>query len=380
MRIYCKELIGSNMVIKFLFLLLVGLAIFATSSSEQSRSDSLASFELQKLADGVYAAIRKEPPGLTVNANSVFIINEHDVVVVDTTLTPSSAQELLAALRTLTDKPVSYVINTHWHDDHVLGNAVFRKAFPRAEFIAHQNTRDYLPTTGLKNRLLALSEQGYPQFIKALRNRLQKNESVFGGPMNDEERITYASDIKIAESYVAQNPTTEVILPTITIQDRFTLHRGKRTIDVHYFGRGHTSGDLVVELPAERILVAGDLVIWPVPYVGSPQSHPRDWSKTLLRLVALQPQAIVPGHGPVLRSDAYLKQMSELFAFIADHVDKEVAGGATLEETSAHVNLSQFEETFAGDSRMRKLIFRNYVVGPAIEAAYLDAKGNTKLR
>lgn len=379
MRIYRKELIGSNMVIRFLFLLLAGLEIFATSSSGQSTSNSHAGFDLQKLADGVYAAIRKEPAGLTVNANSVFIINDDDVVVVDTTLTPSSAQELLAALRTLTDKPVSYVINTHWHDDHILGNAVFRKAFPRAEFIAHQNTRDYLPITGLKNRLLALSEQGYPQFINALRNRLQKNESVFGGPMNDEERITYAGDIKIAESYVAETPTTDVILPTITVQDRFTLHRGKRTIAVRYFGRGHTSGDLVVELPAERILVTGDLVIWPVPYVGSPQSHPRDWSKTLLGLVSLRPQAIVPGHGPVLRDDSYLKQMSELFAFIAHHVDKEVTGGATLEQTRSHIFLSQFEQSFAGDSRMRKLIFRSYVVGPAVEAAYLDAKGNTAL-
>lgn len=367
------------MVIKFMFLLLVLLASFATSSSGQSTSHSLVGFELQRLADGVYAAIRKEPPGLTVNANSVFIINDDDVVVVDTTLTPSSAQELLAALRTLTDKPVSYVVNTHWHDDHILGNAVFRKAFPRAEFIAHQNTRDYLPATGLNNRLLALSEQGYPQFIKALRNRLQKNESVFGGPMNEEERNTYASDIKIAEAYVAENPATEVILPTITIRDRFTLHRGKRTIDVRYFGRGHTSGDLVVELPAERILITGDLVIWPVPYVGSPQSHPRDWSKTLQELLALQSSLIVPGHGPVLRTDSYLKQISELFAFIADHVDKEVAGGATLEQTRSHVSLSQFEQSFAGDSRMRKLIFRNYVVGPAVEAAYLDAKGNTKL-
>ena len=94
-------------------------------------------FELIKIADGIYAAIRTEPPGLTVNANTVFIINENDVVVVDTTLTPGTAREEIAALKRITNKPVRYVINTHWHDDHIMGNQAYKEAFPGVEFIAH---------------------------------------------------------------------------------------------------------------------------------------------------------------------------------------------------------------------------------------------------
>src|SRR6185295_5309446 len=276
--------------------------------------------EVVKVADGVYAALRKEPPGLTTNANSVFIINEEDVVVVDTTLTPGSARELLAALRKLTSKPVKYVVNTHWHDDHIMGNQVFRDAFPDAQFIAHANTRDYLPATGLTNRKQAMSEQGYPGFIAALKNRLAKNESVFGGPMDEEERATYQSDIKIAEAYLAENPGVEIVLPTITFNDRITLHAGKRIIDIRYLGRGHTSGDIVVHLPNERIVVAGDLVMSPVPYVGSPQSHPGDWSKALDKIIELHPRQIVPGHGPVLQDNSQLKTMSRLFATIDEQV------------------------------------------------------------
>ena len=141
-------------------------------------------FEMVRVADGVYAAIRKEPPGLTVNGNSVFIINDDDVIVVDSTLTPGTAREEIAALRKLTTRPVRYVINTHWHDDHILSNQAHREAYPGVEFNAHANTRDYLPTTGLNNRRLAMSAQGYPGFIAALRNRLEKNTSVFGGPMD----------------------------------------------------------------------------------------------------------------------------------------------------------------------------------------------------
>jgi glyoxylase-like metal-dependent hydrolase (beta-lactamase superfamily II) len=326
-----------------------------------------------KVSEGVYAAVRKEPPGLTVNANSVFIINDDEVVVVDTTLTPGSAKEELAALRRLTTKPVKYVINTHWHDDHIMGNQVYRDAFPAVEFIAHANTRQYLPTTGLANRKQAMSEQGYPGFIAALKNRLEKNESAFGGPLNEEERTTLASDIKIAERYMAENPGVEIIMPTITLEHEMTLHRGSRTIEILYLGRGHTSGDIVVHLPKEGIVVTGDIVMWPVPYVGNPQSHPADWSTTLEKLIELHPTIIIPGHGPVLRDDSYLKLMARLFSSIKSQVEAAVARGETLGQAQKSVNLDEFQKLFAGDSRVRRLIFRSYVTGPAVAAAYSDA-------
>ena len=344
------------------------LLLFPLLASAQSQ------FEVVKVAEGVYAALRKEPPGLTVNANSVFIINDNDVVVVDTTLTPGTAKELLAALRKLTNKPVRYVINTHWHDDHIMGNQVFRTAFPAAEFIAHANTRAYLPTTGLTNRKNAVSPQGYPGFINALRNSLEKNQSLFGGPLSDEERNTYASDLRIAESYMAENPGVEIILPTITFEDQLTLHQGSREIQIKYLGRGHTSGDIVVYLPKEGIVAAGDLVISPVPYVGNPQSHPGDWSATLEKLLALHAQTIIPGHGPLLHDDAYVGLMVRLFKSIKLQVETSVGRGEDLEQTRKSVDLAEFEKLFAGESKMRKAIFRSYVVGPAVAAAFADAK------
>lgn len=330
-------------------------------------------FEVVKLAEGVYVARRTEPPGLTVNANSVFIINEADVVVVDATLTPGTAKEELAALRRLTDKPVRYVINTHWHDDHVMGNVAYREAFPGADFIAHENTREYLPTTGLRNRQMAMSPGGYPGFINALKRRLEKNESVFGGPLDEEERATLAGDIKIAERYMAENPTAAVVLPTVTLRERLTLYRGNRRIDILYLGRGHTSGDIVVHLPDDGIVVAGDLVIHPVPYVGNPQSHPGDWGETLVKLLALKHTMIVPGHGPVLRDDAYVRLMSRLFNSMKEQVGAAAARGETLEQVRKGVNFDELRKLFVGDSRVRRDIFDSYVLGAGLAAAYADA-------
>jgi cyclase len=362
---HSSSIIGANMR---LLCLIIFLFLQPTGTHAQSEQ-----FEMVKVADGVYAAIRKEPPGLTVNGNSVFIINEQDVIIVDTTLTPGTAREELAALRKLTNKPVKYVINTHWHDDHIMGNQVYRDAFPSVEFIAHARTREYLPATGLANRKQAMAPDGYPGFINFLRSQLEKNKGLGGGPMTAEERATYSSDLKIAERYMAENPGVEIVLPTITLEDRLTLYRGERTIDIRYLGRGHTSGDIVVHLPKEGVLITGDLVIWPVPYVGNPQSHPGDWSVTLDKLVELNATAIIPGHGPVLRDASYLKLTSRLFASIKEQVEAAVGRGETLEQARKAIKLDEFRTLFGGESPVRKAIFANYVIGPAVAAAFVDA-------
>ncbi|HEV7747346.1 MAG TPA: MBL fold metallo-hydrolase [Pyrinomonadaceae bacterium] len=172
---------------------------------------------------------------------------------------------------------------------------------------------------------------------------------------------------------MAENPGTEIVLPTLTLEDGLTLHRGNRIINIRFLGRGHTSGDIVVHLPKEGIVIAGDLVIWPVPYVGNPQSHPGDWSATLEKLIALKPTAVVPGHGPVLHDVSYINLMARLFASMKQQVEAAVARGENLEQTRKSVNLEEFQKLFAGESRMRRAIFGNYVKGSGLAAAFSDA-------
>ncbi|HYY57618.1 MAG TPA: MBL fold metallo-hydrolase [Pyrinomonadaceae bacterium] len=330
-----------------------------------------ANFEVQKLAEGVYAVIRKDLPGMMVDANNVFIINDEDVIVVDTSGAPAITKEVLAALRKLTNKPVRYVINTHWHDDHIRGDKVYREAFPAVEFIAHAATRDYLPTKGVSARKQFL--EGAPKFVDFLRSLLEKNKSIGGWDLTEEERASMASDIRLADFVLGQAPQTEVILPTLTLEDRLTLRRGNRIIDVRYLGRGHTSGDIVVHLPKEGIVITGDLVVWPVPFIGSDQSHIGDWATSLERLRALRPAIIVPGHGPVLRDDSYVKLIADMFASIKEQTEAAVSRGETLEQTRKIVRIDEFRKQITGDSRLRSVIFNMYVAGPAVEAAFNDA-------
>lgn len=328
-------------------------------------------FEVQKLAEGVYAVIRKDLPGLMVDANNVFIINDDDVVVVDANGAPSTTREVLAALRKLTNKPVRYVINTHWHDDHIIGDPVYREAFPAVEFIAHANMRSYLPAQGATNRKNFVA--GAPGAVEMLKGLLTKNKSLTGGELTVEERDSYTSDIRLAELVLAEASGTQLTLPTITFEDKLTLYRGGRVIDVVHLGNGHTSGDIIVHLPKEGIAITGDLVVWPVPLVGSEQSYVGDWSLTLEKLRALHPATIVPGHGPVMHDDSYIKMMSNLFASVKQQTDAAVSRGETLEQTQKSVKLDDFRKQFAGDSPVRKVLFDNYVTGPAIAAAFREA-------
>jgi cyclase len=328
-------------------------------------------FDVQKLAEGVYAVVRKEPAGFMVDANNVLIINDDDVVVVDSNGAPSITKEVLAALRKLTSKPVKYVINTHWHDDHIRGNQVYRDAFPEVEFIGHQTMREYLPAQGAINRKQFL--EGAPQFLEVLKSALAKNKSLTGADLSPEERISHTSDVSLAELVLSEGAAAQTVLPTITVTDRLTLSRGARVIDVAHFGAGHTAADIVVHLPKERILITGDLVVWPIPLVGDPQSHIGEWSATLDKLVALNPSIIVPGHGPVLHEVSYLKTLAAMFASISGQTKAAVSRGETLEQTRKSVKLDEFQKQLAGESIVRRLLFSNYVLSPAVAAAFREA-------
>lgn len=331
---------------------------------------SQGGFEVQKIAEGVYALIRKEPLGLWFEANVTFIVNNDDVIVVDANISHVSAGEVIAALRSLTPKPARYLVNTHWHEDHLIGNRVWREAFPGIEFIGHASTLKDLPSVGAANRKQTV--EGGPGLIKLLRDHLGKNESLAGGELTDEERAGYAETARLAERYVAEAPQFQTILPTLTVEDRMTLHRGDRAIEIRHLGRAHTAADLVVHLPKENIVIAGDLVVWPVPLIGS-TSYPMEYGATLEKMLALRPAVIVPGHGPVMRDDAYVKLMVRLLNSIKQQVEAAVSRGETLEQTRKSVDLTEFRRAFAGDSKFKSFIFANYVTGPAVAAAFRQA-------
>lgn len=354
--------------------LLTALAFLILFTAPSGASDA-PRFELQKLGEGVYAVIRREPPGLMFDANNLFIINERDVIVVDSNFSLASTREVLAELRKLTDKPVRYVINTHWHDDHITGNQVYREAFPGVEFIGHESALVDMAGMGAKNRKGL--QDNTPKLIKLFRDQVEKKKNLAGQDLTEEERASYLKDAGLLERYLESLSGLQIIAPTLTVKESLTLRRGARTIEILHAGRGHTPADLIVYLPQEGILITGDLVVHPVPLVGS-TSLPADYAGTLQKLVDLKPKIIVPGHGAVMRDDSYVRRMIRLLDSINQQALDAAGRGETLEQARRSVRLEEFRKEFAGESQLKSFIFQTYVAAPGVEAAFRQAQAKSK--
>ena len=178
-----------------------------------------AGFDWRPLGEGIYAAIRREPPGLLEHANSLVIVNDVDVVVVDSQMTASATRELIHAIRRITDKPVRYVVNTHWHDDHVFGNAAYAAEFPGVEFVSSPAARADLETLGRENRRQFVA--ALPYELRLMRRHLASGTQLDwndlgrdGPPLDAASRRSLASSVEQAEAYLAEEPETRAVCRT----------------------------------------------------------------------------------------------------------------------------------------------------------------------
>lgn len=328
-------------------------------------------FDVRKLAEGVYAFLWRDPAQSPVEGNSLFIINQQDVVVVDAGLLPSSARLMARELRKLTRRPVRYVVNTHWHDDHTNGNMVYRELWPGVEFIAHRDTRSDLfeGTLNVRDQDLSRMEADAERYARWVREDRDDD----GKPLTETRRQRAKELAELLRSLLPEFRTIRNTPPDLSIEDHLVLYRGERTIELRWLGRGNTRGDLVVFLARERIAAIGDLLVWPTPFAFG--SYYEEWIGTLARLDSLPAELLVPGHGPVHRDRDYLRQVQGLLGALVDQVKAAVAEGASLEETQRRVTLSDWRSKFAGDDpRLQSSFDRNFLA-PAVERAWRQARG-----
>ena len=222
---------------------------------------------LEEAAEGVYSLTAEGDPNVSA------IVGPDSVLCVDARATPAHASEWLERLRQLTDRPVEWLLLTHYHAVRVLGAS----AFCARHVVAHENTSRWIHDRGAADW-----ESEYRRFPRLFKDA----ESIPG--------LTY---------------------PDLTFADRLTLFLGGREVQILHLGGGHTIGDAVVWLPAERVLLAGDLVeAQAAPYMGD--ASIREWTtETLPRIEALEPRVLVPGRGPVVRGEDVRVCLAEMRAY-----------------------------------------------------------------
>jgi glyoxylase-like metal-dependent hydrolase (beta-lactamase superfamily II) len=247
-------------------------------ASTADLGEKTVSFE--ELGPGLYAYTAEGDP------NSGVVIGEDSVLVVDAQATPAMARDVIARIRTVTDKPIRHVVLSHYHAVRVLGAS----AYTDAEIIASDVTRELIVERGQQDMD---SEIG--RFPRLFRGK----ESIPG--------LTW---------------------PHVVFHRRMTLFLGKREVQIIHIGRSHTAGDTIVWLPKERVCFSGDCVEFgATPYCGD--AHFTDWPSTLAAISALGPEKLVPGRGRALMNAEEVEQgIADTGAFTSDLFTLAKAGVA----------------------------------------------------
>jgi cyclase len=330
----------------------------------------LQTMEVTKLADGVYGAIYSEMVRDPVQSNSLIIIGDDGVCVVDAHYTPSAARATIAEIRKLTPLPVRFVVTTHWHDDHIFGNQEYRAAFPGVQFVAHQEVRTSMVAKALEHQQSLV--KSYSAAIPRAETRLASGLGRDGKPLTADERADLVFMLPIYRAYLEDFSAVTIVLPTITFDKEITLRLGSREVQVRSFGAGNTKGDAVIYLPKDRIVAVGDLVVYPVPFIYG--GFPASWVEVMRAVRELRPETIVPGHGPVMRDFAYFDRVTALMQSMAGQAKAAVARGLTLEETRKAFDLAAFRDQFIQGKEAREGTFTASIINSGIEAAYTEAK------
>lgn len=260
-------------------------------ASTSDLADKKTSFV--QLGEGLYAFTAEGDP------NTGVIVGDDGVMVIDTQATPQMAGQVIEHIRRVTDKPVKYVLLTHYHAVRVLGAS----AYAPQQVIASDATRSLIVERGQEDWD---SEYGrFPRLFRAA-------ESIPG--------LTW---------------------PTLTFPAKLTLYMGKRRVEIVHLGRGHTAGDTIAWVPDAGVMFSGDLVEYhSACYCGD--AHFKDWPRTLDKIAAVQPKALVPGRGDALRNPQEVKDglalTRDFLTTLYGSVAESAAKGQSLKEAFDRAN------------------------------------------
>jgi glyoxylase-like metal-dependent hydrolase (beta-lactamase superfamily II) len=224
-------------------------------------------FTVQKLANGVWALIHINGGYAICNAG---IIDLGDgVLVFDPFMSPEPAQEIKKAALALTGHPIKWVVNSHFHNDHIGGNQVFENV----QIISTERTRELIA-------------------------KFQPEEIASDKKEIPDELEEYKMDLGYNEALVRVDDTLRVVLPDLTFTDQLIIHGTKRSVYLLTYGEGHTESDAFLWLPNEKIAFLGDLIfIQNQPCIGD--GNMDHWTNYLDSILRLGPKKLVPGHGPM---------------------------------------------------------------------------------
>src|SRR5258706_6078816 len=220
-------------------------------------------------------------------------------------MTRSLTRRMIAEIKTKTDKPVRYVVNTHWHWDHNFGNFVYRDEYPNVTIISTPFTRASM--ADYDAQMLDRYQKRGSAFGEKLHKQLDGGKNADGTAMSAEELEAQKALAHDIDRGMPEIQKGRIELPNQTFNDALTLYLGKREVQIRFLGRANTAGDAGVYVPDAKALITGDLLVGPIPFATG--AYVSDWIGAMKKLDAMDTSVIVPGHGPVEHDKNHLHSL-----------------------------------------------------------------------
>ncbi|QED46287.1 MBL fold metallo-hydrolase [Cytobacillus dafuensis] len=255
-------------------------------------------FRLEKVREGIYAAIAKEGGGAVANAGFVDLGDK--TIVLDTFNTQQAAKDLKDIAEKITNRPVTWVINSHWHGDHIRGNQTFKDC----HIISSQNTYDKMKEvhpSRINNQKNDID--GLRNYIQSLKEQIDHSNNT-----NLENQISFLGELEVSL------PTLELVLPQQTFKEEIALHGTNRSAKLFTLGGGHSCCDAILYIPEDKVIFMGDLLFVDCHPTIFEDSNPDKWIQILKKVESMEIEIAVPGHGSV----GTKKNLSEVITYIND--------------------------------------------------------------
>jgi glyoxylase-like metal-dependent hydrolase (beta-lactamase superfamily II) len=277
-------------------------------------------FDIEKVADGVYAAVAK--PALLLNCNAAIFENANDILIVDTHSKPSAVYALVSQIRReVTTKPVRYIVNSHFHWDHSQGTPAYRRIFPHADVVSSERTRALLSENG-SERLKASTDQ-VAKSLDDYKRRLAAAKS-------PAEKQLWQGYVRESNEYLSEMKNYSPELPNVTFDHDLIIRDKSHDLHLAFRGRAHTAGDVFVFCPQKKVVSTGDVLHGFAPFIAD--GYPVDWQNTLLRVAEMPFQHVIGGHGGVQHSRQRLYNVINYLSELTEQVQAGKNGRKTLDQ------------------------------------------------
>ena len=268
--------------------------------------------------------------------NVAFLVTDEGVLVVDSGTSPEEGKLIIAQIAKITDKPVKYLVLTHYHGDHTFG----LQAFPASTVvIAQQNTADNIRILN-EPRIRGMMEQGMPEAIAAQKLKVDKLRKKKGKDLKKEEER-----LKTLETEFAELQGLRFVYPAIAYETKLRVYLGGQEIEVIYPGPAHTNGDSLVYFPGLKAAHMGDLLfVGSYPYIGSEAGcDTANWIAKLGEVSGWDVEKFIPGHGPLAGKEGLLR-MAAYLGDLRQAVKAAIAAGQSLEQAKKMAPLPAWKD------------------------------------